>query len=66
MAFSKASVITFMMAVVVAAMALGGAAQEAVSPAPAPHSGTGSISSSMASAGLALVVALLFGSTLRI
>lgn len=65
MASSKASVITFMMAVVVAAMALGGAAQE-VSPAPAPLSGTGSISPSMASAGLALVVALLFGSTLRI
>lgn len=62
-----ASVFTFMMVLVVAAMALGGVvAQEVASPAPAPLSGTASISPSMASAGLALVVSFIFCFTLRI
>lgn len=65
MAFSKASMATLMMAVVLAALALAGSAQD-LSPAPAPASGAGSISPSFAAAGVALLSALVFGSVLRV
>ena len=62
MALSKASAV----ALVVAAMAVVGSAQEVLAPAPAPAAGAGSLALPVGAAGVALVVSLLFGSAHRI
>ncbi|KFK25432.1 hypothetical protein AALP_AA8G114500 [Arabis alpina] len=65
MAFSNSASIVALMAIVISVVATVASAQSEA-PAPSPTSGSGAISASFVSAGVAAVVALVFGSALRI
>ncbi|CAN8299336.1 unnamed protein product [Cochlearia groenlandica] len=64
MAISKATIVS-LVAVIISVVATVASAQSEA-PAPSPTSGSGAISPSVVSAGVAAVAALVFGSALRI
>ncbi|VVB14156.1 unnamed protein product [Arabis nemorensis] len=65
MAVSKSASIVALMAMIISVVATVASAQSEA-PAPSPVSGSGAMSPSFVSAGVAAVAALVFGSALRI